>query len=257
MDPWRPWARTHGSGFLWEGGLIVTNSHVVTKSTLVSVHFSDGSSCRARTLARASRCDLALLRPVTDSCSSPSGDFQLPKPLRLAQSSPQLGDEVYAIGHPGTWAWLVGVGSVTGLGRQSSRAVQKWQVLQDFQRHCAVNGMLFASVPAGPGSSGGPLLNRRGEVVGVTTWQFRSTPLVTAAVSAQTLHQVLPQLRSEGHFQERSIGLEGRLGAARLQLPAKTNAEGWESARVASGYGCLLLPMPALLAFDGWMKSWP
>ena len=37
------------------------------------------------------------------------------------------------------------------------------QVLQDFQRHCAVNGMLFASVPAGPGSSGGPLLNRRGE----------------------------------------------------------------------------------------------
>ena len=56
-----------------------------------------------------------------------------------------------------------------------------------FQRRCAVNGMVFASVPAGPGSSGGPLINRRGEVIGITTWQFQSTPLLTAAVSTSTL----------------------------------------------------------------------
>ena len=38
------------------------------------------------------------------------------------------------------------------------------QALRDFQRRCSVSGMIFASVPAGPGSSGGPLINQRGEV---------------------------------------------------------------------------------------------
>lgn len=189
MDLWRPWARSHGSGFVWDAdGHIVTNSHVVQMSSLLAVHFADGGACRAQVVATSERCDVALLKLKNSSCSGPSGTaFELPKPLPLSKSSPRLGEEVMAVGHPGNWAWLVGVGSVTGVGRESSRAVQKWLALQDFQRRCAVNGMVFASVPAGPGSSGGPLINRRGEVIGITTWQFQSTPLLTAAVSTSTL----------------------------------------------------------------------
>ena len=152
MDLWRPWARSHGSGFVWDAdGHIVTNSHVVQMSSLLAVHFADGGACRAQVVATSERCDVALLKLKNSSCSGPSGTaFELPKPLPLSKSSPRLGEEVMAVGHPGNWAWLVGVGSVTGVGRESSRAVQKWLALQDFQRRCAVNGMVFASVPAGP-----------------------------------------------------------------------------------------------------------
>lgn len=226
MDLWRPWARSHGSGFVWDhDGHIVTNSHVVQMSSLLAVHFADGGSCRAQVVATSDRCDVALLKLKSTSCSGASGSiFQLPKPLPLSNSLPRLGEEVMAVGHPGNWAWLVGVGSVTGVGRQSSRAVQKWLALQDFQRRCAVNGMVFASVPAGPGSSGGPLINQRGEVVGITTWQFRSTPLLTAAVSTTTLQLILPQLRDIHGAKAPSIGIEEHLGSAKLIWPRPSNA---------------------------------
>lgn len=226
MDLWRPWARSHGSGFVWDAdGHIVTNSHVVQMSSLLAVHFADGGACRAQVVATSERCDVALLKLKNSSCSGPSGTaFELPKPLPLSKSSPRLGEEVMAVGHPGNWAWLVGVGSVTGVGRESSRAVQKWLALQDFQRRCAVNGMVFASVPAGPGSSGGPLINRRGEVIGITTWQFQSTRLLTAAVSTSTLQVILPQLRDEHGAKASSIGIEEHLGAAKLVWPLSTNA---------------------------------
>eukprot|EP00913_Durusdinium_trenchii_P025501 g23938.t1 len=96
---------------------------------------------------------------------------------------------------------------------------ERWEALSEFQRFCAVNGMVFASVPAGRGSSGGPLINGRGEVVGITTWQFQSTPLLTAAVSASTLHQLLPELlQGSGGVSAPTIGVEEHLGPAKLRL---------------------------------------
>ena len=78
--------------------------------------------------------------------------------------------------------------------------------------------------PLGPGSSGGPLINRRGEVIGITTWQFQSTPLLTAAVSTSTLQVILPQLRDEHGAKASSIGIEEHIGAAKLIWPLPSNA---------------------------------
>ncbi|CAK9063456.1 unnamed protein product [Durusdinium trenchii] len=226
MDAWRPWGRSHGSGFVWQDGHVVTNSHVVQLTSLLSVHFADGAACRASVVGTAERCDVALLELHTTSCSGGTSPFVLPKPLRLAPKPPKLGEEVMAVGHPGNWAWLVGKGAITGVGRDSSRAVQKWEALSEFQRFCAVNGMVFASVPAGRGSSGGPLINGRGEVVGITTWQFQSTPLLTAAVSASTLHQLLPELlQGSGGVSAPTIGVEEHLGPAKLIFPSFRNAQ--------------------------------
>lgn len=107
--------------------------HVVQRSSLLSVHFADGQRCRAKVHATSEPCDLALLSLVT--CA--------PRPaLHLAAAAPLVGEEVLALGHPGTWAWLAGSGTVTGVGRQSSRALQKWQA-PCFSRHFACLLTLF------------------------------------------------------------------------------------------------------------------
>ncbi|CAE7684249.1 DEGP1 [Symbiodinium sp. KB8] len=127
FDAFRPWSRSHGSGFLWDhNGHIVTNFHVVQHASFVSVHFADGLQCRAKVKARCEPCDLAVLQVLLDSCSG--SDLQLPPPLRLARHGPDLGAKVAAVGHPEHWAWLLGVGHVTGIGRRSSRAVQRFRV---------------------------------------------------------------------------------------------------------------------------------
>eukprot|EP00439_Symbiodinium_sp_Y106_P071552 s470_g12.t2 len=126
FDAFRPWSRSHGSGFLWDrNGHIVTNFHVVQHASFVSVHFADGLQCRAKVKARCEPCDLAVLQVLLDSCSG--AGMPLPPPLRLARHGPDLGAKVAAVGHPEHWAWLLGVGHVTGIGRRSSRAVQRFR----------------------------------------------------------------------------------------------------------------------------------
>ncbi|CAE7267658.1 unnamed protein product [Symbiodinium sp. CCMP2456] len=113
-------------GLMAYTNLSVTNFHVVQHASFVSVHFADGLQCRAKVKARCEPCDLAVLQVLLDSCSG--SDLQLPPPLRLARHGPDLGAKVAAVGHPEHWAWLLGVGHVTGIGRRSSRAVQRFRV---------------------------------------------------------------------------------------------------------------------------------
>eukprot|EP00438_Fugacium_kawagutii_P015646 Skav215152 [mRNA] locus=scaffold2462:218792:225751:- [translate_table: standard] len=159
MDLWRPWARSHGSGFVWDAdGHIVTNSHVVQLSSLLAVHFASGGACRAMVVATSERCDVALLKLKMSSCSgAPGSAFELPKPLPLSKFAPKLGEET--------------------------------------------------------------------AVIGITTWQFQSVPLLTAAVSTSTLQQILPQLRDDHGAKASTIGLEEHLGPAKLLLPRPSNAD--------------------------------
>jgi S1-C subfamily serine protease len=133
-----------------ETGLILTCLHVVGDAEQVSVVFADGSESDAKVTARVPEKDLAVL-----SATKVPDDL---KPATLATSSSlRVGDEVIAVGNPFGVIDSVSDGVVSGLGRQSESRETGVTLKNLIQFDAAVN----------PGNSGGPLVNREGEVVGI------------------------------------------------------------------------------------------
>ncbi len=135
-----------------DDGLILTSLHVVRDAAEVRVTFSDGSESEAAVIVQQPENDLAVLRPreVPDDLV----------PATLGGSDIlRVGDEVFAVGHPFGIANSLSAGVVSGLGR-SFKSPKTGEILTNLiQFDAAVN----------PGNSGGPLLNRDGEVVGIVT----------------------------------------------------------------------------------------
>jgi serine protease Do len=146
--------RGAGAGVIWDQkGLVLTNQHVFAgrrSASKTSVVLLDGREFDAEVVKRGRDLDLALLRVETGSAlpAAPVGDSDA---LRVGQL-------VYAIGHPWGRLGAVTAGVVCGLGvvggpRERARYVQ-------------------SDVSLAPGNSGGPLLNARGEVVGINSMIF-------------------------------------------------------------------------------------
>jgi serine protease Do len=144
----RSWGRGTGAGVIWdEDGLVLTNHHVVSggrRGARVRVVLHDGRTFDAETVKRDRDLDLALLRIKDgDLPAAPVGD----------SDALRVGELVYAIGHPWGRLGTVTAGIVSGLGvvrRPGGRA-----------------RYIQSDVALAPGNSGGPLLNARGEVVGI------------------------------------------------------------------------------------------
>ena len=153
----RSGSRGAGAGVIWAaGGLVLTNDHVVAgrrPGGNVRVVLRDGRSLDAEVTRRSRSLDLALLRlrDVPDDLPTiPVGD----------SDALRVGELVYAVGHPWGWLGAVTAGIVSGLGAargpgggSGTRYVQ-------------------SDVALAPGNSGGPLLNARGEVVGINAMVF-------------------------------------------------------------------------------------
>lgn len=139
-----------GSGFAVKGGdAIITNYHVIAGAESVRVRTSTGRVFRVSTALRVDeKSDLAILQV--------EGRTDL-LPLRLGDSSfAEVGEEVVAIGSPEGLENSISTGIVSGV-----------RVLSDNTKY------LQTTAPISPGSSGGPLLNAKGEVIGVTTFLVR------------------------------------------------------------------------------------
>jgi S1-C subfamily serine protease len=142
---------TLGAGVvISETGVILTCLHVVGDAPQVTVVFADGTESEALVTARIPEKDLAVLNAV-----------KVPdelKPATLASSaSLHVGDEVIAVGNPFGVVSSASDGVVSGLGRQYVSRETGLELRNLIQFDAAVN----------PGNSGGPLLNRAGEVVGI------------------------------------------------------------------------------------------
>jgi S1-C subfamily serine protease len=158
-----------GSGFyVADTGIIVTNAHVVGPMLSMSVQRFDRSKREARVVRVATAYDLALLWDQTAS---------VPPPLPLAESADVAhGETVYAIGHPVGLDFTITRGIVSSTNRLMNGA---YHVQTDVVMH--------------PGSSGGPILNERGQIVGVSTFGLRSDGL-NFALSVRYVHELLGQM---------------------------------------------------------------
>lgn len=218
-DVFQPWGRSHGSGFLWQDGLIVTNFHVVQHAAFLAVQFADGTEHRARVRGASRDCDLAVL----ELSISDEERGRLPPALRLQRATPPVSSVVAAVGHPGHFAGLLTTGVVSAVGRRSSRVFQRLrsEAMGRFQRRCAADGMLLTTAYGGPGSSGGPLFTTSGRVAGVTTWGLPASRLMVA-IRPEILSVVLPILATGSDFQPHTAGLS-LLMPARLTWPSHFN----------------------------------
>ncbi len=205
-----------GSGFvIGRGGSIVTNAHVVGSAKTVRVNFSDRKTATAKVAGADPSTDLALL--LVDP-----GGLDL-HPLSLGSSKDvEVGDPALAIGNPFGLARTLTTGVISAKGRSIPSLQSGFDISNALQTDAAIN----------PGNSGGPLLDGRGNVIGVnsqieTGGSGNGNVGIGFAVAIDTAKEVIPRLRREGSIQRAYLGVTSTSidpSFAGLKLPVKNGA---------------------------------
>jgi S1-C subfamily serine protease len=187
-----------GSGFVYDNqGHIVTNYHVVTGVKKADVTFTDGNTYSANVIGKDPNSDLGILQ-IT-------GDFSEEKvvPLPLANSSNvRPGEQVIAIGNPFGLSGTITTGIVSQKGRLLPNPDTGFSIPNAIQTDAAIN----------PGNSGGPLLNTKGEVIGMNTAIFSSTGIYSGvgfAIPSNTIAKEIALLIKNGNYAHPWLGVSG------------------------------------------------
>ncbi len=187
-----------GSGFVFDKmGHIITNAHVIKDATKVVVTFLDGRSYNAEIIGSDKFTDIAIIKVNADLIPL--------HPLPIGDSSNlKVGEQVAAIGNPFGLSGSMTSGIVSQLGRLlPSDTDARYSIPDVIQTDAAIN----------PGNSGGPLLNMRGEIIGINTAIQSTTGEFTGvgfSIPSQTVAKIVPTLIEEGEYNHPWIGISGR-----------------------------------------------
>jgi S1-C subfamily serine protease len=185
-----------GSGFVFDKkGHIITNAHVINDAKKIIITFLDGRSYNAEIIGIDEFTDIAVIKV--------NADLTLLHPLALGDSSNlKVGETIAAIGNPFGLSGSMTSGIVSQLGRLLPSGAG-YSIPDIIQTDAAIN----------PGNSGGPLLNMRGEVVGINTAIQSTTGEFTGvgfAIPSQTIAKIVPTLIERGEYDHPWIGISGR-----------------------------------------------
>ncbi len=185
-----------GSGFVFDKkGHIITNEHVISNAKKIVITFLDGRSYNAEIIGVDRFTDIAVIKV--------NADPTLLNPLPLGDSSNlKVGEQIAAIGNPFGLSGSMTSGIVSQLGRLLPSG-EGYSIPDIIQTDAAIN----------PGNSGGPLLNMRGEIIGINTAIQSTTGEFTGvgfAVPSQTVAKIVPIIIKEGEYMHPWIGISGR-----------------------------------------------
>jgi serine protease Do len=208
-----------GTGFIIsKDGLILTNNHVIDGATKIEVSLfgeEDDQTYPAKLIGKDALTDSALIQ-MTEMPNHPLPEAKFGDSAQMA-----AGDWVMAIGNPFNQGWTVTVGVVSAMSRP-------------FTTDGRTNEMIQTDAAINPGNSGGPLLNLRGEVIGINTMIFTNGRAegnigIGFAVPINTVRDLLPQLQ-QGKV------IRGRIGLQMTAVPR----EGYQDFGLKSRAGALV-----------------
>jgi S1-C subfamily serine protease len=191
-----------GSGFVVDGdGHVITNAHVVSGVTSVDVTFQDGPTVPAHVIGKDEQTDLAVLAVDASGLKVP--------PLELGDSSSvRPGDPVVVLGNPTGDSASAGTGRIAAAGRQV-----------ETPGGYLIDNVFETDAVIEPATSGGPLLDATGRVVGITSRMPGADNATGYAVPADTARDVVDKIEQAGKVVRPYIGLRGRTtdGGVRVQ----------------------------------------
>ena len=184
-----------GSGFVYsDDGYIITNQHVVRDAQKVTVTFLDGEAYIGDVVGRDRDLDIAVVKV------NPSNTYI--QPIKIGDSSKlKVGEKIAAIGNPFGLSGSMTSGIVSQIGRLLPQE-SGYSIPDVIQTDAAIN----------PGNSGGPLINMKGEVVGINTAIQSATGEFSGigfAVPSNTVKKVVPILIEKGEFSHPWMGISG------------------------------------------------
>jgi serine protease Do len=177
-----------GTGFIVEGGYIITNWHVIENAKEIEVYFETSDQSYAVELVASDKeIDIAVLKP--------SGDFPEVAPLQWRSTPIRQGEEVFAIGHPLGFMWSVTKGIISHLDR---RIASPWQ--PTIQTDAAIN----------QGNSGGPLLDMDGKVLAINVMIIAPSggfQGIALAIDHATAQRAIVTLLEDGEISRPLMGV--------------------------------------------------
>ena len=192
--------KSGGSGFIIDAkGLLVTNAHVVKNAKNIAVQNKSGNSFNASIVYMDTDKDLAILK-IQDENFKPLASV----PYSISKSSTDLAEPIYTLGYPRDEI-------VYGEGYLSAKTGFNGDSLS-----CQI------SIPANPGNSGGPVINKQGEIIGILSTRETAAEGVVFALQARHIHKALNELRKDTTYQRIKLSQRSTLaGLDRTQQVKK------------------------------------